>query len=158
MKSIFLLRHAHAVVSQDNDFDRPLSDEGILKCQAIALNLKPYIQDIDLILSSPALRTSQTIENILLNLGVTNKIHYDQVLYNSSVNRLLQYIAKTPVSNKNILIVSHNPAISQIGRFLGHSKESLQGFSPGSLALFQAEIDSWNLLDPSNVSLKEFWR
>ncbi len=165
MKNIFLLRHAHAANSQDNDFDRSLSEAGILKCHDIANILKEYILDIDLILSSPAIRTRQTIENILSDLQINKQVNYDNELYEASVNSLFQQFSSLEDNHKNILIVSHNPAISELGRFLAknsivspHALEVLQGFSPGSLALYSANIEFWKRLDPSNVLIKEFWR
>lgn len=165
MKNIFLLRHANAKNSIGSDFERNLTKEGVLKCQNIANALKQYIQDIDLILCSSSIRTRQTIENTLLNLDITKDVSYEDELYNSSLNSLLQRITSIAPKNKNILIVSHNPTISETGRFLAkdsisspYSLEVLQGFSPGSLALYTADIDSWEELDPSNIVLKKFWR
>lgn len=165
MKNIFLLRHAHAALSNTDDFNRNLSSKGILKCQDIANALKEHIKDIDLILCSSSLRTRQTIENTLLNLNLTKTIEYEDKLYDASLNSFIQRIISINPGNKNILIISHNPTISEAGRFLAkdsnsspHFLEILQGFSPGSLALYETNISSWKNLDPSNVTLKEFWR
>lgn len=165
MKNIFLLRHAHAASNTTDDFNRNLSNEGILKCQNIANALKEYIQDIDLILCSSSLRTRQTIENTLLNLKLKKTVQYEDELYNASLNSVLQKIISLSSKNKNILIIAHNPTISEVGRFLAkdsisspHSLEILQGFSPGSLSLYEANISSWESLDPINIILKEFWR
>jgi phosphohistidine phosphatase len=165
MKNIFLLRHANAENSTSDDFKRNLSEEGISKCQNIANALKEYIQDIDLILCSSSLRTHQTIKNILLNLDLTKDVSYEDELYEISLNSLFQKLTSISPKNRNILIISHNPVISEMGRFLAknsisspYSLEALQGFSPGSLALYEANIDLWNELDPSNITLKKFWR
>ncbi|MCT4635662.1 MAG: histidine phosphatase family protein [Rickettsiales bacterium] len=165
MKNIFLLRHAHAAISNTDDFNRNLSNKGVLKCQDIANTLKKYIQDIDLILCSSSLRTRQTIETTLLNLNLIKTIQYENELYNASLNSFFQRIISITPKNKNILIISHNPTISEAGKFLAkdsssspHYLEVLQGFSPGSLALYETNIASWKTLDPSNISLKEFWR
>ena len=45
MKNIFLLRHAHAINSQNDDFERALNETGIIKCTSIANVLKEYIQN-----------------------------------------------------------------------------------------------------------------
>ncbi len=165
MKTIFLLRHAHAVNDKNDDFNRVLSETGIIKCISLANTLKEYIQNIDLILSSPSLRTKQTIENILSYLDIAKKIQYDQDLYTASVNSLFQNLRSLNDDNKNILIISHNPAISELGLFLAKNSISsshyfniLQGFSPGSLALYNINTEIWDHLDPDCISIKEFWR
>lgn len=162
MKNIFLLRHAHSDPNSDNDFDRPLNDKGLAKCQIISTNIKPYFSKIDLIISSPAFRTKQTIENVatLLKQDV-NKISYKTELYSASVNQLLQTITNLDNKHQTILMVSHNPAISQLAMFLDKknlSSRIIQGFSPGSLALFESSIESWSNLNFEYTELKEFWR
>jgi phosphohistidine phosphatase SixA len=58
-------------------------------------------------------------------------------------------------SNHNtILLVSHNPAISNLGSLLA---DELLNFAPGSLALYTCDIKSWNELDSSNTKLTSFW-
>jgi phosphohistidine phosphatase len=170
MKKLFLLRHAQAVNSINRDIDRVLSDEGILKCQDISLNLEPYTQDIDLVLSSSAIRTKQTIENVVTILGYSNiNTYYTKELYNISADDLFQYLCNVEynlsMSVGNIILVNHNPTISNLGSFLAHNSiesptylEILKGFSPGSLALYHANIESWDRLDQSNIILKDFWR
>ena len=170
MKNLFLLRHAQAANSLDSDITRVLSDEGFLKCQDISLNLKPYIGDIDLVLSSSAVRTRQTIENVMSTLGYDNiNTYYTKDLYNILVDDLFQYLCNIEynlsMSVGNVILVNHNPTISNLGSFLAQNStalpsylEILKGFSPGSLALYQADIESWEQLDQSNVILKDFWR
>jgi phosphohistidine phosphatase len=162
MKNIFLLRHAHSDPNAENDFDRPLNGEGIVKCQNISTNIEPYFNQIDLIMSSPAFRTKQTIENVisLLKQNV-NKVIYKKELYSASVNELFQQIATIDDKYQTIMIVSHNPAISQLAMFLDKknlSPQIIQGFSPGSLALFENTIEFWSELSYKNATLKEFWR
>lgn len=162
MKNIFLLRHAHSDPDSDNDFDRPLNEEGIAKCKIISTNIKPYFNQIDLIISSPAVRTKQTIEKVItfLNEDVT-KVSYKKELYYVSLNQLFQQIANLDNKYQTILIVSHNPAISQLAMFLNKknlSPQIIQGFSPGSLALFENLIEFWSELSYQNSTLKEFWR
>ena len=160
MKSLFLLRHAHASNNIEVDFDRELSNEGVLKCQNIAKNLQAYIKNIDLILCSSAVRTTQTIQNILSDLNITKiNVEYRKDLYTASVNQLYELLRLTNEKEQNILLLSHNPAISDLGRFLANNnKEILQGFSPGSLALYHCNVNSWDLLDQNNITLNGFWR
>ena len=164
MKTLFLLRHASATNDNEADFNRPLSEEGIIECQKAATILKEYINDIDLILCSSALRTCQTIQIILANLKKPNvEIDYKDNLYQASVNQLFQYIRGLDNKYKNILLVNHNPAISRLAIFLTKKNSPLysniiQGFDPTNIAYYQANIKYWSDLEPENVELKIFWQ
>ncbi len=164
LKNLFLLRHANAINDNEDDFNRPLSEEGITECQKAAEILKEYINDVDLILCSSALRTQQTIQNILANLKIDNiEINYSDELYHASVNQLFQYIRELDNKYRNILLVNHNPAISHLAIFLTNENsllysDILQGFDPANIALYQASIESWSNLEPSNIELKTFWQ
>lgn len=170
MKRLFLLRHAEAANDSAIDSERKLTDAGILKCQEISANLRNYIADIDLILSSNSVRTRETIENTLENLDIKKpKLYYTSDLYNCLESDLLQYLQyfeqRLGMVANNIILVNHNPAISHLTNFLSQNSinspyypEVVKGFSPGSLALFKANIKSWNELDSHNILLENFWR
>lgn len=208
MKRIYLLRHAHAVFSEGNDFVRKLSDEGIKKCQDLAKIFEPLIEEIDLILCSSANRTKQTIEQILINLnvkkhirpfwklasvgqfegnlerkaGVYNKVHqdlsaeltcksptevdfqkksiiYQDNLYSASSEEIYEIIKyQTDLTIKNILIVAHNPSISELGRYFSqHSDDIFLGFAPGGLACFEIAVDSWQDVESKYIKLAKYW-
>jgi phosphohistidine phosphatase len=148
MKNLFLLRHAHSENSILNDFDRPISEEGIDKCKLVGRILSAY--QIDKIYSSDALRTKETVEEILPFLQQKPHIEYIHNLYNCSSEKLEFFLEGS--EQENILLVNHNPAISQLGISLAkdsiHSSfyhEMINGFSPASLALFQSKklISFW---------------
>ena len=158
MKKIFLLRHAHAENNSANDFARILTPEGINKCAKTAEVLKEYINDIDVILCSSSARTTQTIETILAILEANKTVDYRIDLYHSDESKLLQELEKLKLQYNNILLVNHNPAISKLGKILAqNSKNSpsyqdiLEGFSPGSLALYNLKQDDF-------IELSGFWR
>ena len=121
MKKLFLLRHAHAEVNHGDDLKRPLTDEGILKCQAIESVLEPCVKEIDLILSSNSVRTKQTIDNSLINLK-DKQVILDNALYHASEEKLLEYLSnieyQVSFSPKSVLLVNHNPSISHLATFL----------------------------------------
>ena len=148
MKNLFLLRHAHSENNLLNDFDRPISEEGIDKCKLVGKILSAY--KIDKIYSSDALRTKETVEEILPFLQKKPHIEYIHDLYNCSSKKLEFFLEG--LEQENILLVNHNPAISQLGISLAKESmnslvyhEIINGFSPASLALFQSQklISFW---------------
>jgi len=150
MKKLFLLRHAHSINSLP-DFNRELSVVGIEKCKDISVILSSYADNINYILSSSSVRTSQTIEYSLPD----KKVNYSDDCYNATAEELLLKLQE--ISNKYdfILLVSHNPAISELVSIL--SGEALS-FSPGSLALFDCDIEFWDELGFLNTKLIKFWQ
>lgn len=142
MANLFLLRHSYSASKVLNDFDRILTEEGIKKCSKVADILENY--DIDVIYSSDSVRTKQTVENILNGLNRDIEVKYINDLYKTTSSRIINFIDQESYEYKNILIVGHNPAISQsallidnnISNSLLHQEISL-GFSPASLALYK---------------------
>ncbi len=149
MKQLFLLRHAHATSSAP-DFDRVLNKEGILKCEQLKLILEPLSEEIDLILCSSSVRTSQTIRNSL----PSNPVHYSRDFYNCSSESLLNKLQEANPKHNSILLVGHNPAITMLASSLAN--EPLD-FNPGSLALYNCNIKGWNELDSETTKLISFW-
>jgi phosphohistidine phosphatase len=166
MKKLFLLRHAHTEKNAKDDFHRILTNEGKDKCKIVANILQEHISDIDMIFSSSAIRTEQTVQNILMHSKDPKiNIEYERELYNSSSEKLFQFLHDVFTDYKSILLVNHNPSISILGNSLAtnsidsndHS-DLTQGFSPGSLALYHSDINSWSELQPYNSKLISFWR
>lgn len=168
MKKIFLLRHAETEGRILDDFHRNLTPNGVAKCANIAKILEPFVSRLDLIVSSSAIRTKQTVENILSHLNYEiPEIIYDKSLYNASEEYLLSYLKNLDaLSNKSVnsvILVNHNPAISALANILGNqsktfSKQLINGFSPGSLVYLESKVDLWNDLDSDNVVVHNFWK
>lgn len=150
MKKLFLLRHAHSTQSLP-DFDRVLNMEGIIKAQTLSKILAPYSNDLDLVLCSSSMRTRQTIINALPD----HPIHYSIDYYNSSVEQLMKQLQAIDDRHTNILLVSHNSAISELASLLC-SDDII--FAPGGLALLDANIKSWRQLIDSTCELTSFWK
>lgn len=149
MKNLFLLRHAHSSFGL-NDHERSLSQEGIRKCKEVAKLMQDY--PISIIYSSDSTRTKQTVENILPALNDSPEIVFLPELYQASEDELLEFLEFNSHKD-NILLVNHNPSISNLARILNDfpisielEQELSRGFSPGSLAHYQ------------NSQLISFWR
>lgn len=167
MKKIFLLRHAETESSIFDDFHRNLTANGVAKCANIAKILEPFISELDLIISSSAVRTKQTVENVFSHLYDMPKIIYDKSLYNASEEYLLSYLKNLDSfinkSLNSILLVNHNPAISALANILGNqsktfSKQLINGFSPGSIVYLEAKVDLWKNIDSDNIVVHDFWK
>jgi phosphohistidine phosphatase len=114
VRSLYFLRHAHAPRAvQIPDKDRQLSSAGENEIKQLALSLATkYLPDI--IISSDATRTRQTTERLCSLLGYEPKIIFTPLLYNCSPGDIANIVAKCEKQYKRLMIVGHNPSISDI--------------------------------------------
>jgi phosphohistidine phosphatase len=116
MKKLYLFRHAKSKSQNFNesDFIRSLSESG--KNEALLMGQKLFTlnNQIDFFVSSPALRARQTCE-ILCNCCKYSheKISFEENLYLPDTNALNKTISAINNTYNNIVLVSHNPGITE---------------------------------------------
>ena len=111
---LYLLRHAKSSwESYEDDHDRVLSDRG----RKDACTLGEYIYknniNVENTLCSSSHRTRETIYTInKVSPNSVNEINYLDSLYHASSNKIKEIIKN--YTNKSLLIVGHNPGISEL--------------------------------------------
>jgi len=154
MHNLILLRHAETVGSLSDDFNRTLTPHGKKQAKKLAeffANNEEYLPD--LVLCSSALRTRQTAAPIIENTKI--KIKYLPELYNISYEKMARIISEH-ADIENLMIISHNPAISQFAHLL-HKPTSIANdvsLKPSQMAIF--EVAALNDLG-KNKKLKLFY-
>lgn len=137
---LHLLRHADPEIGirQKSDFDRKLSSKGLMQLPKISTTLKKrtdLFKHLE-IYSSPSKRTKQTVEGA--TEGVSGlKINYSEELYLPTIDKLLSFLNHLNTSN-DILIVGHNPGLSQLASYFSGQQIVL---SPGDLISLYFEIN-----------------
>ena len=123
---LLLLRHAKAVLGDGmEDFDRPLALRGEQAAQAIGRYMAAHGLVPDLVLCSPARRTSQTLEIAARDLPAT-EVHLVEALYDfGDGEALLQVIREQGGSARRLLLVTHNPATQNLAIALAGSGDRL---------------------------------
>lgn len=127
IRTLILVRHSKAENrhSSSKDFDRSLTDEG--KSDSMKMGnflLKSGIIP-DFIITSPAIRTYQTA-SIFANIFKidSNNISTPGILYYCSAKATLDQIYGLPETINNLLVVAHNPGISDLSRGLSEGRSS----------------------------------
>jgi phosphohistidine phosphatase len=118
---VTLVRHAHSEWPgyAGKDYDRPLTDRGMEDALAtareiLAAGLKP-----DLLLSSAARRARDTSQILARELGlVAGAVRFSDRLYNASAATLEMAVQDASSRSKHIMLVAHNPGISDFARAL----------------------------------------
>ncbi|HEX9201937.1 MAG TPA: phosphohistidine phosphatase SixA [Acidobacteriaceae bacterium] len=113
---VYFLRHANAGQKRANpvqDVKRPLDKEGIEQCRYVGRLLNAMDTHVDLIISSPLKRATQTASL------VGNEIDYDQrierapaLLPTSQYERFRQLLLQIR-GLEAVMVVGHNPNFSQ---------------------------------------------
>jgi phosphohistidine phosphatase len=151
MKTLFLLRHASAGNDPPgcSDHDRRLTTAGVREAEQQAEFLAVCEPAPSLLLCSSALRARETlapIEKRLLEDGAT-QISRD--LYLASAPELLNAINEAEDEHPSMLLLAHNPGISELANRLTSSGDEearsrmRSGFPPAALALLRLEVASW---------------
>lgn len=141
VKNLYLLRHADAEVLVNGlDHERKLSLKGQADADALAAQLFKKSISFDVILCSTALRVRQTYDHIAASLLGGASPQFIGSLYNTDIETLLELVKSLEDSNNSVLIINHNPTISEFASNL--VGEPIQ-FSPGVLKYLQLAIKSW---------------
>ena len=116
-KQIFVVRHGHADFDTRIDFERHLTEKGQEAVKKTAVFIQNKCRelsiDVDLCISSAAMRTRQTAD-IICQTNQIAQCHFHKELYATEFSQWIDKISKEAA--QNILIVGHNPTFSQFVR------------------------------------------
>ena len=128
MRRLTLLRHGRAEwpAGQYRDYNRPLDNIGLAQARQAALHLAASPKPPTLILCSSALRTAQTAAAVNHALaGRDVPLVEDRRFYMASLGVLQQLIAEVGGQTQHLLVVGHNPSLSQLAQRLQPSHNGL---------------------------------
>ena len=141
---VLICRHAETYdpYPLQPDFERELTPEGIRKANETGKWVREKYLKVDAIVASPARRSSATAQIIANRLYFDqDKITYDPEIYNPREAQLLQSLSQLPDSVTKVLIVSHNPALTQMARNLVNS--NLGYLEPGQVIVVSIDLEHW---------------
>lgn len=143
MKRLFLIRHAKS--SWDDaalaDRERPLNERGKRDAPKIGERLARREIKPDLILSSPAVRALTTAKIIAGKLDYMRKhIGVDERLYAAQADDLLEIIHALDDHLQCVMIVGHNPELSELAQRLSGEIDHLP---TGAVVEFGFAAKSW---------------
>jgi phosphohistidine phosphatase len=160
MKEVFILRHAEAVNAKNNttDFDRQLSNDGIL--EARQLGKKCYEMHLlpSVIYSSSARRALTTA---IIFAEETNfpqdKIVVLPKLYDIYSDQLMDIIVETSDDFSKVMVVGHNPVLSV---FLNlHTTEGIVNLPTGTLVQVEyPNNETWQSIKEAKGNIKAIWK
>ena len=158
------MRHAKSAwdTGAESDAARPLNKRGRRDAPRMGKWLKQQGHVPDCLLSSPSLRTRQTVEYLRHELGLSEKlISWVDELYHPGLRDMLELIGSAQEDCQSLMLVSHNPGLEAL---LLHLCEDSQ--APGdrgkllptaAVAVLSCQSSIWSA-DRAGYSLVELLR
>lgn len=115
MLNLYVMRHSKSSWNQGNlkDFERPLSCAGREEIKFIIKFLKNKETRFDIAYVSSSKRTKQTLKLLNKEIKIKKKL-FSRKLYLSEENKILKIIKKTKKRYKNVLLINHEPACTNL--------------------------------------------
>jgi phosphohistidine phosphatase len=113
---VYFLRHAMAGQSRLNpvqDEKRPLDKEGIEQCRYVGRFLNTMDAHVDLILTSPLKRATQTASIVGNEIAYEQKIETSPALHPSATYESFRQLMLHVKELEAVMVVGHNPNMSQ---------------------------------------------
>lgn len=153
MKKLFLVRHAKSSrsIADLEDFDRPLNERGYSDAHLIGLHLEKEIAGPLIIISSPAIRAMSTALIFGREINYEpEKIILRRDLYETNAYAYLKVIGEQEDKYDSMIIVGHNPTISDVNEKLNGT---LSGDVPTcAVSIFTIKTEKWaNILSSERV-------
>lgn len=154
VKTLVLVRHSKAEERslKTDDISRPLTEKGRTETLKMAeFLLKSGIKP-DFILSSNAIRAEQTAGIFTATFRVPEENRsYSKMLYYSTAKTILNHIFDLPDTINSVLLVAHNPGISDLVRGLTSGQSGFMETT--QVCVLNYEIDHWYQLGENKPSM-----
>lgn len=153
MKKLLILRHAKAAFESatGEDVDRPLTEAGKQQAQKLGFKLKGRDLHLDAAWVSHALRTQQTCFFLFATAGFSMEIAEESTwIYQADYRFVIQKIQATSDEIERLLIIGHNPTMTQVVNFL---IEALQLDNLPTCGIIEIGFDvaKWEEISSSNA-------
>ncbi|MDO7854672.1 SixA phosphatase family protein [Hymenobacter convexus] len=152
MKTLYLLRHAKSSWSFDelSDQERPLNDRGRDDAPAMGKALAKRRICPDLVVSSPAVRAMSTAVLVAREMQYPHdKITVEPGIYGADVDGLLAVIRELPDAAASVLLVGHNPTITETANEL--SPTSFNEMPTAAVVCLHFDTDKWEEVSKQNA-------
>ena len=144
MKTLYLFRHAKSSWNFDelSDQERPLNDRGRDDAPAMGQALAKRQIHPDLVVSSPAVRAMSTAVLVGREMEYPHdKIVVEPGIYGAEVDELVDIIHHLPDSTSSVLLVGHNPTITETANAL--SPNPIKEMPTAAVVCLRFDCEHW---------------
>lgn len=160
MKILYLMRHAKSSWSFDDlsDEQRPLNDRGRDDAPRMGQALAKRDIKLDLLVSSTAVRALTTAALVAKEIDYNHEqIRVLPGIYEASLDMLLSVIHELPDEADSVLLVGHNPTITDVVNHLAPSPLS-EDMATAAIASLHFQTEHWADVSKANAELYFFDR
>ena len=157
MKTLTLIRHAKSSWKHPDlsDFKRPLNQRGHGDLPGLVKRVTQQLPRPDALIFSGAHRTLETSRP----LAEAWQLKPDQYLerqsaYEASLNTLLLLLQEQPEDSSQLVLVGHNPGMSELLAFL--TATPARHYPTAAVAQIELAIESWQALEQGCGQLRWF--
>jgi phosphohistidine phosphatase len=143
MKTLYLLRHAHAAASQAGlpDHERPLDARGERDAAQMGARWALRLPPPDKLISSSAVRALATARIVAKAFGGgPTQVAVEARLYDAQPKVLLEAVAAQDDALDGLMLVGHNPEMTELAQHFGGASMHM---TPCALAIFRFDVDRW---------------
>ena len=158
MKTLLMMRHAKSSWESGvaTDHERPLNKRGRNDAPVMASLLCNYDEVPELVISSDAKRTCETLDLMLPvfeKFGAEPKVEIESSFYHAPANEWLEKLVELPESVDSVMFLGHNPGAEEL---VMHFSGEFHSMPTAAIACFRFEVDSW--AEISAGDLADIWR
>ena len=161
-RTLVLIRHSKAEQSGPSDYERQLSDRGLVDAADAGQWMAGRGIEPDLALVSAAVRTQQTWEAAAESAGWDLEGTIEESLYEAGTESALDVIRSTDAVIRTLVVVGHNPTMASLATLLDDGEgddeagnEMALSFPTSAVAVFSFDGD-WSDLDEASASVVAF--
>ena len=154
-KTLYLMRHAKSSWKKPlPDHERPLNRRGKRAAEQIGRELVRRRLFPELILASDAKRARATAKRLLRAFAPEKRppLQLDPALYEADASTILEEIAATDDKIGDLLVIGHNPGISELAVLLTGDR-SLEWLPTGALVGMKVRGKRWKEIAPGGGEL-----
>ena len=156
MKTLYLVRHAKSSWEEPGipDSERTLTTKGILKTGKIVGFLRQRNTSVGILVSSPARRALETARILADGLGYpVSGIRTERRIYDGSYDRILDIIYGTPNDLSSLMIVGHNPTLTNLANLFLHP--GIENMPTSCVVALSFNVDAWEEIHAAEA-IREF--
>jgi phosphohistidine phosphatase len=158
MKSVLLMRHAKSSWKDTklNDHERPLNKRGKKDAPAMGKLICERELVSQLILTSSALRATETVDGVVECMGYTGKVEIVDELYLAEPADIIQCLNKVSNDVERVMLVGHNPGLESLLQIWSNQ---IIGMPTGTVAYVVLPVESWGDVKlNTEAEVVELWR
>lgn len=152
MKTVYIVRHAKSSwdYPQLEDHERPIIPKGLKRTKRIIEYLRENNVKVDVLCASHAVRSLETARMLAPVVGVAvGDVVIEPQIYHGGTNALSHLIYSLPDDLNSVMIVGHNPAVTDFAN--EYTDEYIDWLTTSAMVALRFDCEEWHNIDQAKV-------